>query len=306
MKKPTMKEIARRANVSVATVSYVLNNAPNQTIPEKTRSLIHQIANELNFIPNLAARSLVKKRTGLVGILINKHAEQPVWKRYSQHLFVDELEQLLTAAGFHTLLISLDASNPKLDVIAERKLEAAFLIDVKEDIFYSISNKFVEGVPLILIDSLIDDTLFNQINYDYESAFQQAFRSLEPPYCLVMEHHHNQALVNKIKSASGLTDEHIFIVKNVPDLADYIRIAPFKSVVVINEMIGNYIERANLFEQLAVICTCSCPEILSATTHKVVFQEEKSAVAFELMKQLLHSAAQKPYKHNQFLIQAKV
>lgn len=57
MKKATMKDIARQANVSVATVSYVLNNVKNQTIPDPTRQIILQIARELNYVPNLAARS---------------------------------------------------------------------------------------------------------------------------------------------------------------------------------------------------------------------------------------------------------
>lgn len=55
--KATMKDIARQANVSVATVSYVLNNVKNQTIPDPTRQSILQIARELNYVPNLAARS---------------------------------------------------------------------------------------------------------------------------------------------------------------------------------------------------------------------------------------------------------
>ncbi|GAV10816.1 LacI family DNA-binding transcriptional regulator [Paenibacillus sp. NAIST15-1] len=62
MKKPTMKDIAQRANVSVATVSYVLNNVDNQTIPESTRCKITQIAKELDYTPNLTARSLARKK----------------------------------------------------------------------------------------------------------------------------------------------------------------------------------------------------------------------------------------------------
>ncbi|WP_425415397.1 LacI family DNA-binding transcriptional regulator [Paenibacillus glacialis] len=53
-----MKDIASRANVSVATVSYVLNNVDNQTIPETTRSQILRLAAELHYIPSLTARSL--------------------------------------------------------------------------------------------------------------------------------------------------------------------------------------------------------------------------------------------------------
>lgn len=57
-----MKDIAIRANVSVATVSYVLNRVDNQTIPEKTRRQIMELAKELRYIPNLAARSLANQK----------------------------------------------------------------------------------------------------------------------------------------------------------------------------------------------------------------------------------------------------
>lgn len=77
MKKTTMKDIALRANVSVATVSYVLNRVNNQTIPEKTRNQILLLAEELHYIPNLAARSLANKKTGLVGVLVHNSAYMP-------------------------------------------------------------------------------------------------------------------------------------------------------------------------------------------------------------------------------------
>ncbi|HEX3705928.1 MAG TPA: LacI family DNA-binding transcriptional regulator [Mycobacteriales bacterium] len=57
----TGAEVARRAGVSVATVSYVLNDAPDQRISPQTRETVVRIARELGYRPNAAARSL---RTG--------------------------------------------------------------------------------------------------------------------------------------------------------------------------------------------------------------------------------------------------
>lgn len=148
MKKTTMKDIAIRANVSVATVSYVLNRVDNQTIPEKTRRQIMELAKELRYIPNLAARSLANQKTGLIGVLVHKSKSLPYWKLHAQLAFIHALEQRLTAAGYHTLLYSLDTDTPSLDIIVERKLEAVFLIDAQDHSFYSISRHFVEGIPL--------------------------------------------------------------------------------------------------------------------------------------------------------------
>lgn len=57
----TSAEVATRAGVSQATVSYVLNDAPGHTISPKTRARVLQAARQLNYRPNVAARSL---RTG--------------------------------------------------------------------------------------------------------------------------------------------------------------------------------------------------------------------------------------------------
>ena len=55
-KRPTATDVARRAGVSQATVSYVLNNNPRQAIPETTRRRVLTAADELGYTPSAAAR----------------------------------------------------------------------------------------------------------------------------------------------------------------------------------------------------------------------------------------------------------
>ncbi|MGF7045998.1 uncharacterized protein (UPF0147 family) [Paenibacillus sp. DS2015] len=284
-----MKDIAQRANVSIATVSYVLNNVDNQSIPETTRYKILQLTKELNYIPNLTARSLAKKKTGLIGILINKSPNMPYWKRGTYLSFVEDLEQLLTSAGYHTLLFSLDSTHPFLDIIVERNLEAVILIDVKDDIFYSISSNFVEGVPLILVDSLVEDNLFKQINYDFHSALQLALLENEDPsqVCLIMENYNNLSLVSHILEGIDLSEDAIFVIHDLSELESFSQNNPFTKAIVINEFIGNYIEKLDVFTDITVICTCNCPEILQRNTQKIIFKENKSATAFRLIEHLL-------------------
>ena len=56
--RPTKADVARLANVSTATVSYVLNNVEGQTISARTRAAVQSAAQELGYRPNLAARNL--------------------------------------------------------------------------------------------------------------------------------------------------------------------------------------------------------------------------------------------------------
>ena len=65
---------SREANVSSATVSYIINQVDNQTISEETRSRVIDIAKRLNYVPNLTARALVKGQTGLLGLLLMRNS----------------------------------------------------------------------------------------------------------------------------------------------------------------------------------------------------------------------------------------
>ncbi len=65
--KYTIYDIAQKANVSIATVSRVLNNKPNVALD--TRQRIVEIFKETHYIPNAAARGLVLNTSQTVGIL---------------------------------------------------------------------------------------------------------------------------------------------------------------------------------------------------------------------------------------------
>jgi hypothetical protein len=302
VKKTTMKDIALRANVSVATVSYVLNRVDNQTIPEKTRNQILQLAEELHYIPNLAARSLANKKTGLIGVLVNHSAHMPPWKLYAQFTFIRALEQRLTEAGYHTLLYSLGTDHPSLDIIVERKLEAVFLIDVLDESFYSISKHFVEGIPLILIDSMIEDKLFKQVLYNYRLALQKVMPEDLSQVCLIMESFNNSQLTHFIQDSLPLPEKAIFQVQNQEELNTILSEGIYKEAIVINEFIGSFVEKSGVFARLSVICTCNCPEMLGEDVQKFVFTGDKSAIAFELMYELLHRSDYSDKENNRFLV----
>lgn len=64
----TIREVAREAGVSVATVSRVLNG--NGQASEETRARIHEVAERLRYAPNEAARSLIRSSTRTIGVLL--------------------------------------------------------------------------------------------------------------------------------------------------------------------------------------------------------------------------------------------
>lgn len=66
----SLKMLAEYLDLSAATVSVVLNDVPNRSIPDKTRERIRQAAKKFGYQPSHIARSLQGKRTHTIGILL--------------------------------------------------------------------------------------------------------------------------------------------------------------------------------------------------------------------------------------------
>lgn len=64
----TLKDVARKAGLSVTQVSRALNN--HSDVSAETRTLVKGVAKSLNYQPNLSARKLVSGRSGLVGLVV--------------------------------------------------------------------------------------------------------------------------------------------------------------------------------------------------------------------------------------------
>src|SRR5918994_7620116 len=70
IKKPTQGDVAQRAGVSQAMVSYVLNDNPMVSVPAETRQRILDAVDELGYIPNSTARSLRTRKTYTIASII--------------------------------------------------------------------------------------------------------------------------------------------------------------------------------------------------------------------------------------------
>ena len=80
----TLKEIASRAGVSVATVSYVLNNSAK--VSDETRQKVEKIVKETGYRSNMIAQSLRKSRTSLIGVLVE---DVTVW--HTAYIFAKQM-----------------------------------------------------------------------------------------------------------------------------------------------------------------------------------------------------------------------
>lgn len=68
MKKATIKDVARHANVSIATVSRAINNSP--FVSEDAKKRVLQAIEDLKYEPNALARGLVRRKSNTIGVII--------------------------------------------------------------------------------------------------------------------------------------------------------------------------------------------------------------------------------------------
>jgi DNA-binding LacI/PurR family transcriptional regulator len=97
---PTIKDVAREAGVSIATVSYVLNNKPS-AVSEETRQRVLDTINRLGYTRNITARNLRSSRTRLIGYALqvtSDYRPNSILEHFTFHL-----AQAASAAGYHVL-----------------------------------------------------------------------------------------------------------------------------------------------------------------------------------------------------------
>lgn len=131
-RKATIKEVAKRAGVSVATVSRVLNN--QEVVKEDKKQRILEVIADLNYVPNPAARSLGKKQLYKVAVVV-------------PNIVNSALAEVIRGI-FETLY------DNKIDMILFNSNENP---EVEKKTFLSLSDKLVEGAIFVAqCGSLLD------------------------------------------------------------------------------------------------------------------------------------------------------
>ncbi|WP_151409592.1 LacI family DNA-binding transcriptional regulator [Anaerococcus sp. Marseille-P9784] len=142
----TIKDVAHLANVSITTVSMVLNNTEHK-ISSKTRTKVIEAAKELNYKPNNIARSLVSGKTNVImliipdisnpffGLLAKELSKYIRLKEYFLYIFNSNNEDL-TEESFQNL-------------IENNFVEATFVIDRRVKQF---SKKILNNNKIVFLD----------------------------------------------------------------------------------------------------------------------------------------------------------
>jgi DNA-binding LacI/PurR family transcriptional regulator len=134
VKRPTIADIARRAGVTKAAVSFALNGQPG--VSAATRERILAIAEEVGFQPNSAARALSDGRAGAFGLIIDRPARTLGVEPFFTQLISGIQAEL---SQDHTALLFTMAEDQAAEIAlyrswwAQRRVDGVFLVDLQID-----------------------------------------------------------------------------------------------------------------------------------------------------------------------------
>lgn len=160
----TIRDVAREAGVSPATVSYVCNG--KQSISEETKLRVQEAIKKLDYVPNMSARSLSSNDSLLIGVLVPQ--TEPGKLLMFENTFYSELlsniEYEARIHGYHLLISGTDADESYLNLAKERNLDGIIAIGVYPDDFYA--QLMQSGTPFVLVDSYCGDCHCHNVRID--------------------------------------------------------------------------------------------------------------------------------------------
>jgi LacI family transcriptional regulator len=156
----TIREVARAAGVSVATVSRVLNESG--PVAGETRDRIRRVAGEMRYIPNDAARSLSMRRTGTLGVLL-----PDLYGEFFSEV-IRGLDQAAQRARFHLLLSSSHNNRHDIEAALQAmrgRVDGLVVMSPHIDVAVLAAN-LPESLPAVMLNTPQSTSEFDTLSVD--------------------------------------------------------------------------------------------------------------------------------------------
>lgn len=157
----TIYDVAKKAGVSITTVSRVINNHPY--VQEETRQRVKTLLKEMNFIPNSNASSLVRKTTHTIAVIIPD---------ITNHFFTTLLRGIEDKAnenGFAVIFGNTDEDVQKeqtyIQMFMERRVDG-LIVDPVSPKGQNLMSIIKNEIPLVLVDREIEGITSEHIGAD--------------------------------------------------------------------------------------------------------------------------------------------
>ncbi|MDQ0200275.1 LacI family DNA-binding transcriptional regulator [Neobacillus ginsengisoli] len=190
--KPTIYDVAKEANVSIATVSKIINNTGR--ISEKTKKKVFDIMQELDYHPSSVAAALTGKKTFTIGVLVPDIAN-PFFAEVAR-----ALENNARITGYSMILCSTDYHRDReqdyLDLLIKKQVDG--IIIATEPVELNVLKKLNNRKIPFLMFSIGHLALTSQVvtTDDLKGGYLAGRYLLE-------KGHRNIAIITEIERASG-------------------------------------------------------------------------------------------------------
>jgi LacI family transcriptional regulator len=162
---PTIRDVAARANVSVATVSHVINGT--RPVHPETVKRVRAAIEDLGYRQNTLARGLRRSETGTIGLLVPDNSN-PFFAEVSR-----VIEDRGFSEGYNVILCNSDGSAAKeaayVEVLLSKQVDGLILISSGNS-FAPVQSILKVGVPLVVVDRELGDLPVDQVLVDNEQG----------------------------------------------------------------------------------------------------------------------------------------
>ncbi|GBD61569.1 catabolite control protein A [Tetragenococcus halophilus] len=165
----TIYDVAREANVSMATVSRVVNGNPN--VKPATRKKVLDVIDRLDYRPNAVARGLASKKTTTIGVII------PDVSNMFFSSLARGIDDIATMYKYNIILANSDGDSNKevqvLNNLLAKQVDG--IIFMGHRITEEVRGEFSRSkTPVVLAGSIDPDEQVGSVNIDYTKATKEA------------------------------------------------------------------------------------------------------------------------------------
>ena len=217
----TIEQVAKVANVSVATVSRVINNSA--LVSEKTRKKVEAAIKRLNYEPNFLGRSLRQSETNMILALVHG-IDNPFFSQ-----IIRGIENVAHAHGVNVLICTTYGDRIReahyLEMLRRRYVDGAILLSSCMEAFEL--DKLDENYPIVQVIENLPESKAISVSIDYYQASAQLMEHL------IASGHHNigfihtglQSIVSSTEKFRAYTD--VLNNNNLPVLSESINFNEF-------------------------------------------------------------------------------
>ncbi|MBS3812957.1 LacI family DNA-binding transcriptional regulator [Candidatus Bipolaricaulota bacterium] len=169
----TMKDVARLADVSITTVSHVINDT-RYVSPELTER-VNKAIEELNYHPDPIAQGLSKGKSQMIALMVSD-ISNPFFPHIARGV-----EDYTRKKEFNLILSNTDENSQQekqnISLLKSKRVDG-FIISPTDEGHEDLSDLLVEGIPLVIIDRKMKDLEVDQVYSDNKDGGYKATQHL--------------------------------------------------------------------------------------------------------------------------------